>query len=195
MNKSFSITDYKEYIMIGKVFVSNGLNLVYGASGTGKTISTIKALNEEGITPYLLDFDDNLSPEASNCNFYHVNGSAMFESKESLTSATIPTNSVIVVDTWQLFMTNGGHIDILREWADKYNNTIIIIAHNKDLATRTDLPDMDSRIANHMSSKLFLEYDKGSKTKTNPRPEGTNLTVLKLRGYKGPRTIYNWMRD
>jgi len=180
--------------MIGNVFVSNGMNLIYGASGTGKTISTIKALNSDGITPFLVDFDDNLSPESSNCKFNHVNGSAMFKSKQSLSSAVIPTDSVIIIDTWQLFITNGGSIDILVEWRTKYNNTIIIVAHSKELATRSDLPDMDSRIANHMHSKLFLEYDKGSRTKTNPRPAGTNLTVLKLRGYSGDRTIHNWMR-
>lgn len=183
------ILDYKEQVMLGKVFVEGGINLIYGASGTGKTVSTIKALNSDDIIPILLDYDDNLSPEANDCKYIHIDGLAYLGDDK----AVMPTKKVIIVDTWQMLLTNGGSIRTI-EAMHKAGNTVIIVAHNKPLATKTDVPDVDSRYANHFASKLFLEYDKGSTTKTNPRPEGFNLTVLKLRGYKGDRTIVNWMR-
>jgi len=188
------ITNYKEYIMVGNVFVKNGLNLIYGASGLGKTFSTIKALNEDNITPYLIDFDNNLSPETTGLEFVHLDGVEILKlHKEDTEGIDIPDNGVFIVDTWQLFIDAGGTIDFLKEIA-KLGNTVVIVAHNKDLATKQNIPDMDRRIANHMDSKLYLEYDKGSSTKTNPRPEGVNLHIEKLRNYAGDRIIPNWMR-
>lgn len=191
------IIKYEEVIMLGKVFKKNGLNLVYGPSGVGKTISSIKALNAEDIEPVLVDFDNNNSPEFNNCNYKHINGIDVIDRIRSKDYVEIIKDSVIVIDTWQLFLTNVGSakkaIEFLYLLVDN-NNTVIVIAHNKDIATKTDIPDIDSKYVNHMDSKLFLEYDKGNSSKTNPRPEGYNLTVLKLRGYNGPRTIYNWMR-
>ena len=60
--------------MIANVFRKNGINLVYGASGLGKTVSSIKAINAEGIVPLLLDFDNNMSPENNKCEYVHING-------------------------------------------------------------------------------------------------------------------------
>lgn len=183
------ITSYKGATMLGKVFRKDGINMVFGESGTGKTVSSIKALNEDGIIPILLDYDGNDSPKANECDYTHVDGVAYLKDDK----AVIPTGRVIIVDTWQMLLTNGGSINTINK-IHEAGNTVIIIAHNKPLATSHSIPDMDSKFYNHFDSKLFLEYDKGSKTKTNPRPEGYNLTVLKLRGYKGERTIHNWMR-
>lgn len=175
--------------MIGQVFKKGGINLIYGESGLGKTVSTIKALNADQITPILLDYDENHSPESNKCTYIHVDGTSYTKDK----SSTIPTGRVIIIDTWQMFLTNEGTLADIVAMKDA-GNTIIIVAHNKPLATKQDVPDIDPKYSNHFSSKLFMEYDKGSKTKGNPRAEGYNLTVLKLRGYTGPRTIVNWMR-
>jgi len=183
------ITTYKDVIMIGQVFKKDGINLIYGESGLGKTVSTIKALNEDGIKPILLDYDHNDSPTANECEYIHIDG-ILYMDRDT----TMPKDSVIVLDTWQMFLTNGGTMQLIQDMNDA-GNTIIIVAHNKPLASKQDVPDIDPKYSNHFSSKLYMEFDKGSKTKTNPRPEGYNLTVLKLRGYKGPRTIINWMRQ
>ncbi len=183
------ITTYKDIVMLGKVFKKGGINLIYGESGSGKTVSTIKALNEDGILPILLDYDGNDSPTANECEYTHVDGIKYLKADTS----TIPTGEVIIVDTWQMLLTNGGGIKTIEAIRDA-GNTVIIVAHSKPLATRADLPDIDPKYANHFDAKLFLEFDKGNKSKTNPRPEGYNLTVFKLRGYKGKRTIVNWMR-
>lgn len=71
---NFIQTDYKETTMIGNVFRQGGLNILYGESGLGKTVSSIKALNLDGITPILLDFDSNDSPEQNDCEYTHVDG-------------------------------------------------------------------------------------------------------------------------
>lgn len=173
--------------MLGKVFKEGGINLIYGESGTGKTISAIKALNEEGVTPILLDFDDNDSPEANECEYLHIDGSKYLLDTDSV----IPTNEVIIIDTWQMLLTNGGRIeDVIK--IKEAGNTVILIAHNKAIATKQDIPDIDPKYSNHFASKLFLQYSKGSKPAAIP--EGCHLTILKLRGYRGKRTIHNWMR-
>ena len=184
------ITIYKDRVMLGKVFKEGGINLIYGESGTGKTVSTIKALNEEDIIPILLDYDGNDSPKDNECEYIHIDGVKYLKDIES----TIPTGKVIVIDTWQMLITNGGGIKTIEAICEA-GNTVILIAHNKAIATKQDIPDIDPRYSNHFSSKLFIEFDKGSKTKTNTRAPSYNLIVLKLRGYKGDRVLYNWMRD
>jgi len=184
------ITTYEEVIMIAQVFRKNGINLVYGASGLGKTVSSVKAVNLEGIKPILLDFDNNMSPEKNQCEYVHVNGpDFMKEYLAGNSSVKLPTDRVIIIDTWATFEANEGTIDHLKEFA-KAGNTIIIIAHNLDLATRRDIPDMPAVIVNHIDSKLYLDHKYEAKTGNN----NYNLHVMKCRGYQGSRIIENWMR-
>ncbi len=172
--------------MLGKVFRKKGINLIYGENGLGKTVSTVMALNEESIVPILLDFDNNDSPTENSCSYTHVDGYKYIKVKNT---AVIPTGETIIIDTWQTFLDAGGNMLLLEQIRDA-GNTVIIIAHNKPIATKRDIPDMDSKYANHLSGKLFLEY----KPATSKLPESTNLTIMKLRGYKGDRVIKNWMR-
>lgn len=195
------ITEYKEIIMLGKVFKKGGINCIFGESGLGKTVSTIKALNEDGITPILLDFDGNDSQEANDCKYTHVDG-VKFVAKYMIKEATIPENVVIVIDTWTLFEPYyNTHKDLLDDLHKE--NTLIIVAHNKDIATKKDIPVVPEELINHWDAKLYLSFSNGTKgkagTSTKPEvkaiPSGSNLTVMKLRSYKGPRVIHNWMRD
>jgi hypothetical protein len=180
----YKVKDKKRLIMIGKVFAKYGINLLYGESGCGKTISAIKALNNDNVIPILLDFDDNLSPEENNCQFIHLNGIDVLKDKD----IDIPKEQVIVIDTWQLFLTNGGTLSFIKKLIEA-KNTVIIIAHNKAIATKQDIPDIDPKLSNHFASKLFLErkFVKGKPVYT--------LYVLKLRGYKDNPVIKNWMRE
>ena len=178
--------------MIGKVFKKDGINLCYGESGLGKTVSSIKAVNSDNIVPILLDFDGNTSPENNNCNYTHIDG-VKFIASYMAKDAVIPKDQVIIIDTWAMFSvyleTNPMLLEDLHE-----GNTIIIIGHNIDIASKQDIPDVPSVLVNHWDAKLFMSFDKGSSAKTSARPPSYNLTVMKLRGYKGPRTIINWMR-
>ncbi len=96
----------------------------------------------------------------------------------------LPVNEVIVIDTYTSYINAGGNFKFLKQLIP--SNTIIIIDHNKSIATKQDIPTIDEKIANHLSSKLFLEYIKKNNT--------TQLRVLKSRGYKGPNIITGWMR-
>ena len=185
------ITEYKDIVMLGKVFAKGGISCLYGESGLGKTISTIKALNEEDIVPILLDFDNNNSPEQNGCNYEHIDGWKFMESfKDPEIATTIPRDVVIVIDTWAMF---ANYIDTLEDL--RQDNTIIIIGHVLDIATKQDIPDFPTEFINHCQAKLFMSYDKGSSVKGKIRMPGPVLEVKKLRGYKGDKYIRNWMRN
>ncbi len=176
----YSITEYKEIRMIGKVFRENGINYIFGESGVGKTISTINAINEDDIIPILLDFDDNMSPAFNKCKYVHIDGKEMMK---NIKDTVVPEGEVIVVDTWVSFENSGGTIGLLQDFRAN-NNTVIIVDHNQALATKQDLPNLDSEIVNHLDSKLFLKR----------KSAGTELHILKSRGYAGEAIIPDWMR-
>lgn len=183
LSKRNRITVYKDTVMLGKVFREKEINLIYGESGSGKTVSSIKALNNEGIEPILLDFDNNDSPEENNCLYVHVDGIKYIKAE----SKNIPTNKVVIIDTWQMFLSNGGSIKDIQKIIDN-NNTVIVVAHNKPIATKQDIPDIDHKFANHFGSKLWLER------KILKSTVHYNLHILKCRGYKGKPVISNWER-
>ena len=166
--------------MIADIFRQNKINLIYGESGCGKTISTIKALNKEGIEPLLFDFDDNDSPMVNNCSYLHIDGYKALADK----TMVIPQNKVIIVDTWHTYQTAGGTISKLEEMAR--TNTVVIVDHNRDLSGKRDIPTMDEHIVNHLGSKMWLEITGKGVYK---------LHIKKCRGYNGPRIIENWMRE
>jgi len=189
------VTDYSPTALVGGVFRKGGINLIYGESGIGKTVSTIRSLNKEGIVPILLDYDNNDSPSTNKCDYLHINGRAFLHDKD----ATIPTDKVIIVDTWVSYQSNyygsreGAPIEFLESLKSE-GNTIIIVAHNKGIATKKDIPDMDEHIVNHLSAKLFMEYVPGKTTAKLKTSESVDVIVMKCRGYSGPRRITNWMR-
>ena len=167
--------------MVGKVFREYGINLLYGESGVGKTISAIKALNEDELTPILLDFDNNDSPEFNECKYDHINGAEVLASEESI---VMPVDRIIIVDTWSEYQSAGGTIEFLYRLANK--NTVILIDHSKAIATKQDIPTLSGKVANHLSAKLYLERIK--------KDNSVQLRILKSRGYRGPGIIHNWMR-
>ncbi len=187
-----TITQYEEVVMLGKVFKQGGINCVYGPSGVGKTISSVKALNSEDITPILLDFDGNGDPDILELKYIHLEGKSVIASFIA-GDIIYPENEVIIIDTWALFSSYTDHLLMLEEMSKK--NTLIVIAHSKDYAGRDNIPDVEPELINHWSAKLFLSYDKGSSVKSNPRAPGYNLEIMKLRNYKGDRVIANWMRE
>ncbi len=169
------IKEYKDVELVGEVFVKHKVNMIYGASGVGKTVSTITAINRDGITPVLFDYDDNLSPNENNCDYIHIDAHKIKTTDKAL------KEQVIVIDTYHKMDHEIFKILV------KNHNTIIIVGHSLDLATRNDIPDAPSEFVNHLASKVFLAYNKKSKT--------SDLTVFKCRGYRGSRIIQNWMRD
>jgi len=174
------IRQYMPIELIAGIFPKGKTSLVYGESGVGKTVSTIKAINSEDLVPILLDYDDNLSPQENGCEYIHIDGTRVHDDDE------IVSDEIVIVDTWA--MCNKDLIELLQN----NNNTVIIIGHSLGLATRRDLPDAPDEFVNHLAAKLFLSYEKPKGKNT----EGHyNLEIMKCRGYKGPRIIQDWMRN
>lgn len=159
--------------LLGGVFPMDKITFLYGESGVGKTVSAIKALNESDVVPILIDYDHNLSPEVNGCKYIHIDGYAIKKTDNVI------KNEVIIIDTYAKM-----DMKILK-MLEPFN-TIIIIGHNKGIATKTDIPDADEEFVNHVGSKLYLAYNKKYGT--------YNLTVFKCRGYSGDRIIADWMR-
>ncbi len=177
------IVNYEETVMLAQVFRQNKINLLYGESGSGKTVSAIKALNQDGIEPILFDLDDNDGPEQNDCSYIHINGYKALANKHMV----MPINKVIIVDTWHTFSSAGGTIAKLEMMAE--HNTVILIDHNKDIATKKDIPTMNEELVNHLGSKLWLERIYTAKNGT-----AHNLHIKKCRGYRGGSPIVEWMR-
>ncbi len=180
----YVIKSYKEVKMIGKVFREGTINLIYGESGSGKTISSIMALNEEDIVPILIDFDGNDSPEQNQCKYIHIDGIALM--KES--NPVLPINRVIIIDTWAVYESTGGKLGFINSLVE-LGNTVIVVAHTKDFASKSDIPDMPERYVNHFGSKLWLKREYSKKDGYQ-----SNLHIKKSRGYKGPSVLMGWMR-
>jgi archaellum biogenesis ATPase FlaH len=192
-------------MFIAKVFVKNKVNFLYGESGIGKTISTIKALNKDNITPYLIDFDDNPDPSNMGCKCELIDGNKLSKEllkqiKENEVDMDLPEHSVLIIDTFSL--ADYYNSKFLKEVKIDYiealkkiekNITIIIIGHIQEIATRRDLPDAPQKFVNHCASKLLLTY----KNITIDREKYIvpTLVIKKLRGYDGERELFNWMRD
>ena len=191
----FAIEEYDMPEFIGSVFRNGKIGVLYGTSGVGKTISAIKAVNADNEKPILLDFDDNDSPEVNGCEYYHINGFDIIDRTSGVgvkMDIDFPKDKVYIVDTWSVFSSqfDSEHdaMKALEYIRDLTDGTIVIIDHNKDIATKKDIPMMDEELVNHLGFKLYLEEG----TKKEPEP---TLVVKKLRGYSGDRRIYAWMRD
>ncbi len=170
----YLIKEYKVNKLIGKFFEAENVNLIYGESGVGKTKTTVVLLNNEGIEPILIDYDNNLSPEQNQCKYRHIDGYAM--NKED--NLKLPINDVIIIDTYAMYIANGGTHSFLKELAS-LGNTVIVVAHNKNIATKKDIPDVDETWSNHLGSKIWMYRKKSI----------SYIQVLKSRGYVGEREL------
>lgn len=79
-------TEYNRYLDINKDMITdlvdNGINLLYGESGVGKTYSMIKHLNQNNIKPILVDFDNN--KKIDDLDYYQIDGEFFVENYDEL---------------------------------------------------------------------------------------------------------------
>jgi hypothetical protein len=209
--EQFIIKEWNKVEFIANVFVKNGINLLYGPSGVGKTISTMKAINRDNIKPILIDFDNNLDPSIFDIEADVVDGSKFMDrliteiveldrddSIDKTDFLKIPNNRVFIIDTYKMFeywflrfkeQTGKDFFKWMKK--ESKNSTFIIIGHSKDLATRRDIPDAPEEFVNHCDSKMMLSLAKEDK-KSDPVP---TLHIMKLRAYEGPSMLFNWQRE
>ena len=170
----YEIKEYKKMELIGSLFEKGSVNLIYGESGVGKTITTMKLLNKQDIVPILIDYDNNRSPDENQCKYIHIDGYLMNKDNK----LNIPIDKVIVIDTYSRYMDSGNTHDFLNKLSE-HGNTVIVVAHNKNIATKRDIPDVDEQWSNHLGSKIWMDRTK----------VGANIHILKSRGYVGDRIV------
>ena len=191
---------YKEHIMIADVFPENGISLIYGASGIGKTITTIKHLNDVGITPIHFDLDSNIDPKEFGIDVIHIDGNDIIRrmaDDEQLEPVALPAEGVMILDTWQLLSSAFGEESYAMRYAKKLRDngmTVIIIGHENKHKNDRDNPDMSPEYANHLDAKLWFHTGRAVTTGKDKSPATYNLKVVKLRGYKGEPIIYEWRK-
>ena len=179
------------------LFPKHKISVLYGNSGIGKTVSVAKALNLEGITPILFDFDDNPVSSEVGCEYILIDGNSTLVRNEDITSfkdgIEVPTDRVIIIDTWNAFNAwFYSELDAIRFIQDYFignSNTVIIIDHSKDMATRRDIPSMDETLVNHLAAKLWLREPKAKET-----AKYRVLEIKKLRGSNATK-IVGWMEN
>jgi archaellum biogenesis ATPase FlaH len=188
----------KKNVMITEYIEQNKITLIHGESGSGKTIFAIKHLNKNNIEPTLLDFDDNYEDELAKlgCKVEGIADGDLFfdelirnkvDDDGTNKIALFLKDKVVIIDTWRLFSNHikDEHkaIDILNLLTDKYNVTIILLAHTEQFSGKNDEPDMSRDIYSHIKGRLYIrkimltnsiKYD---------------LIIEKLRGYIGPKII------
>jgi len=188
----------KEKILEEKIaglFPKGKISLLYGESGIGKTVSTVKALNEVEVEPILYDFDDNPTSNEVGCKYILIDGDKTLTRNGDTTDfengVKVPKDSVIIVDTWTAFsnwfLSEMDAMSFIKRYFINANNTVIIIDHAKDMATRRDIPMMDEVLANHLAAKLWLREPKAKED-----AKYRVLEIKKLRGSTATRII-GWM--
>ena len=177
---------------IGDLIPVGKTTLLHGRSGSGKTLSLLKYLIDNGETPCYIDFDTN--DEYDSMALEHIDGFKLIDHIKTNGTVILDElkNKVIVIDTYA--MANGY---IEQELSDKLENfikklislksTVIVIAHTTYFSGKPAEPNVDIVFANHVACKLHLHNDV-KKTKTD-----IYLEVEKLRGMDS-KIINDWMR-
>jgi len=198
--QEFIKTEYPMQEIIGRVFAKGTIGMVYAESGIGKTTTTINFLNEDGITPILVDFDDNPSPTDMDTTHTVIDGYQLSKHmlQEDARDIDVGTGKVYIVDTYahsRAAYTTSEGFDAFEPFLELLNaggsNTVIVIAHAKELATRKDLADVEEVWGNHLGFKVFIkEQLVALPNEPKVKKPAAILVVKKLRGYKGPRDIF-----
>jgi archaellum biogenesis ATPase FlaH len=186
------------YQRIAGLFPQHEITLLYGSYGTGKSYSTIKALNEAKIKPLYINLDHTAGLEG--LSFENLS-EGLLEHYKDITSIT--SEDVVIIDTYTQFVNTfaPSHsprdiYNLIKDIQQSFNQcTLIVIGHSEDLATRNDLFKDNPMLIRNAAEALLLEKILYRATKTRSDYIEYKLRVLKGRGYKGPRIIQNWMRS
>lgn len=196
--KSMKAIPYKR---IGNIIPEGNVTLAVGLPSTGKSFSTLKFLNENGIEPFVFNMDSN--PTLAN-TFKYI---GMTDEKAVLRAFINDEiedldNQVIVIDTYTrlvdaLEISNTEpeqkHIsDQLEFLCKKHNYTIIVIGHTEDYTSKSNIFKDNQAIARNCAE--YLAFDKNMGTGKNSQNISYRLIVSKGRGIGGTRVIENWMR-
>lgn len=196
--KSMKAIPYKR---IGNIIPEGNVTLAVGLPSTGKSFSTLKFLNENGIEPFVFNMDSD--PTLAN-TFKYI---GMTDEKSVLRAFINDEiedldNQVIVIDTYTRLVDALGISntepeqkqisDQLESLCKKHNYTIIVIGHTEDYASKSNIFKDNQVIARNCAE--YLNFDKNMGTGKNSQNISYRLVISKGRGIGGTKVIENWMR-
>jgi len=177
------LSEFKEetivysYVDKENLFLTGGLNIVYGEKAVGKTYCVLKALKQSGITPVFIDYDKN------EVDITRFRGSDLLIEKV-IEASTV--DDVVVIDHLDGFskgkyMSEEDATTVLKRLS-RIQATIILLAHATTLRSAT------------RKSNYFRGNDKiANNADTVYRLENNNLYIEKKRG-SSLNIIKDWMR-
>ena len=188
---------------LGRVFPKGEMTLVFGLPGSGKTVSTLRELNKDGIKPIFFNLDHSVVDEDIETE--------MFDEKvlQYLFTEDIEDirGSVVVIDTYtrlepilqDLYYNQTGKkpsdlaifkmLDYIRT---KYDLTLIIIGHSVDYVGKDGIFKDNEIIIRNCFEYIYVDRKESSSTKKGKDDKKvTTITttryakVGKGRGYSG----------
>lgn len=190
------IMQIASYFRIGNIIPKNEVTAVVGLPSVGKTHTIIKFLNQEGITPIVINLDE--SPHDSSLNVISLPGKQV----HNLDKFTDLEDKVIIIDTYQLMMDEFGFDNteaeqkkisrFLIKIAHEKQVTIIVLAHTEDFASKEGIFTANPFLIRDCAEQLIMQSKQTTKIKDN---EVSYCTTLKKgRGIGGTKILENWMR-
>ena len=180
-------------MMLSTYIEKNKITLIHGESGSGKSIFAVKELNEAGIKPVYIDFDDNELNEfrTLNCECDLIEGETFFDdfigkNYYNLELWNHLKDKVVIIDTWTLFSAYcGSELNAHRIVKDliRLGSTVIILAHTTPYSGKEDKPEMEDKIYRHIKARLYIR-----RTTLKSKIE-YHLIIEKLRGHQGDKMM------
>jgi hypothetical protein len=195
-----SMSMMPEHKRIADIFPENGISIVLGEIGIGKTYSTLLALKLARIVPYWFNLDKcNMQPDftdqdVKNCTDVNqlmnlvLNSNVMPPRDMEVLMIDSLTRLKPIMDSQSDFVAG-------LERLTQYGITIILTAHPEKLAT-AKVPVLKGwdYIMDTCDELMYLDRYTTMKDK---KAYGRNpyLRLVKARMYKGNNPIHNWMRN
>lgn len=180
------------------------LTLLHGIQGSGKSYSLLKALNSVSIIPIHINLDH--STGLDKLKAHNVAEKFLRDFIDKVFDKNAFKETYVIIDTYTrldgwLKSTNPNltnqEIFTLIEGLQKYyiDITIIVIGHTMPFVGRDGIFTDNPTLVRGVEEELFLEKQQYKSTKSSPARSEYTLHIQKGRGYKGQRTIVNWMRE
>ena len=198
--KDFVKSEPKGLEFIAEVFPKNGLTLLHGQQGSGKSYTCIKELNKADIIPVYIAVEDS----------YGLSDLDKIYVEEELFDAMIKgekieglNDSVVIIDTYTRIkykLESQGYdnpqiLTLLERIREFYNLTLIVIGHTRNFVGKDGIFDDNTVLARGVGEELFLEKSSYKATKVIPAHIKYNLHVVKGRGNGGARIVESWGRN
>lgn len=188
------------YVRIGNIIPKSSLTLVTGLPATGKSFTTLKFLNQEGIKPFVFNLDE----DPSQLQFKTIGMTSDREALKAFINGEIEDldNEVIVIDTYSRLIAELGIqnteqeqrwiTDTLLNLCKSKGYTIIIIGHPEDYVGKSSIFKDNQSLVRDCHE--HIHFDKTMPTGKNIQNISYATYINKGRGIGGSSVIENWLR-